>query len=87
VETGVRRDGWVEISAGLEEGQQVVVTGLQGLRDGDAVHIAAAGDPQRGPDSRARGQSRTAPGHVLWIVLTSWATSYALWRPRPARGR
>jgi membrane fusion protein (multidrug efflux system) len=39
VETGIRRDGWVEVSAGLEVGQHVVVAGLQGLRDGDQVRI------------------------------------------------
>jgi membrane fusion protein (multidrug efflux system) len=39
VETGIRRDGWVEVSAGLEVGQRVVVAGLQGLRDGDQVRI------------------------------------------------
>lgn len=43
VSTGLRRDGWVEIRAGLDEGERVVVAGLQRLRDGRAVRIAKTG--------------------------------------------
>jgi len=50
VETGIRRDGWVEVSAGLEAGQRVVVAGLQGLRDGDRVRIES-GDIEGGSGS------------------------------------
>ena len=43
VKTGVRRDGWVEVTEGLEAGQRVVVAGLQGLRDGDRVRTGPPG--------------------------------------------
>jgi len=36
---GARRDGWVEVRSGLEEGDHVVVAGLQRLVDGAAVII------------------------------------------------
>jgi membrane fusion protein (multidrug efflux system) len=40
VQTGIRRGGWVEITSGVNAGDQVVVSGLQGLRDGMTVRIA-----------------------------------------------
>ena len=39
VQTGIRRDGWVEISSGVSADERVVVAGLQRLRDGMAVRI------------------------------------------------
>lgn len=39
VQTGIRRDGWVEITSGVSADEQVVVAGLQRLRDGIAVQI------------------------------------------------
>ncbi|WP_372619244.1 efflux RND transporter periplasmic adaptor subunit [Falsiroseomonas sp.] len=40
VQTGVRRDGVVEIADGLEAGERVVVSGAGFLRDGDRVRVA-----------------------------------------------
>jgi RND family efflux transporter MFP subunit len=39
--TGARRDGMVEITAGLAAGEQVVVTGAGFLSDGDRIRVAA----------------------------------------------
>ncbi|WP_200244370.1 efflux RND transporter periplasmic adaptor subunit [Lamprobacter modestohalophilus] len=39
VQTGIRRDGWVEITSGVSADERVVVAGLQRLRDGIAVQI------------------------------------------------
>ena len=39
VETGMRRDGKVAITSGLDVGERVVIRGLQRLRDGMAVRI------------------------------------------------
>ncbi|MFD2110404.1 efflux RND transporter periplasmic adaptor subunit [Thiorhodococcus fuscus] len=50
VETGTRRDGWVEIHNGVAAGERVVVAGLQGLRDGLAVRPTSAAKP---PDTGA----------------------------------
>jgi multidrug efflux pump subunit AcrA (membrane-fusion protein) len=40
VQTGIRRDGWIEITSGVSADEQVVVAGLQPLRDGIAVQIS-----------------------------------------------
>jgi len=42
VQIGQRRDGWVEILSGLEPHAQVVVSGLQKVRDGTRVNASAA---------------------------------------------
>jgi len=42
VQIGQRRDGWVEILSGLEPGAQVVVSGLQKVRDGARVNASIA---------------------------------------------
>jgi membrane fusion protein (multidrug efflux system) len=42
VTTGARRDGLVEISAGLEEGELVVAKGVHRVRDGAPVTVAGA---------------------------------------------
>jgi len=42
VQIGQRRDGWVEILSGLEAGAQVVVSGLQKVRDGARVQASFA---------------------------------------------
>ncbi|MFW6257978.1 MAG: efflux RND transporter periplasmic adaptor subunit [Halochromatium sp.] len=39
VQTGIRRDGWVEITDGVSADERVVVEGVQRLRDGIAVEI------------------------------------------------
>ena len=44
VRTGQRRDGLVEISAGIDAGDLVVVAGLQRLRDGATVRITREHD-------------------------------------------
>jgi membrane fusion protein (multidrug efflux system) len=40
VETGVRRDGWVEIRSGLAAGDRVVTEGHAALRDGMRVRLS-----------------------------------------------
>lgn len=42
VELGQRRDGVVEVVAGLNEGDTIVVAGIQKIRDGAAVTVSAA---------------------------------------------
>ncbi len=39
VSLGTRRDGFVEVTAGLSEGEQVVTTGIVKLRDGAAIIV------------------------------------------------
>jgi multidrug efflux pump subunit AcrA (membrane-fusion protein) len=41
VTTGSRRDGTIEITAGLAAGERVVVTGAGFLSDGDRIRVAA----------------------------------------------
>lgn len=45
VQTGLRRDGMVEVLEGLTEGDQVVVAGVQKIADGAVVHILPAAAP------------------------------------------
>ncbi|WPL13413.1 MULTISPECIES: efflux RND transporter periplasmic adaptor subunit [Thiorhodovibrio] len=45
VATGLRRDGWVEIRDGVNEGERAVVAGVQSLRDGRAVRVAKPDAP------------------------------------------
>jgi membrane fusion protein (multidrug efflux system) len=59
VETGIRRDGWVEVTAGLEVGQRIVVAGLQGLRDGDEVRIEGSNAPGLGIDRAPAERAET----------------------------
>jgi len=42
VQIGQRRDGWVEVLSGLDADAQVVVSGLQKIRDGASVHVQLA---------------------------------------------
>ena len=49
VETGVRRDGWVEIRSGLAAGDRVVTQGQAVLSDGMAVRLVADGKVGQGP--------------------------------------
>ncbi len=39
VETGIRRDGWVEVLAGLESGEKVAAANLENLQDGVEVEV------------------------------------------------
>jgi membrane fusion protein (multidrug efflux system) len=65
VQTGIRRDGWVEITDGVSADERVVVAGLQRLRDGIAVQIKD--DPQRqstqSPASKRKPDEHTEPAH------------------------
>jgi len=42
IETGIRRDGVVEVVSGLSENDRVAVSGAGFLKDGDAVGLAPA---------------------------------------------
>ena len=55
VATGQRRDGMVAIESGLEEGAQVVVRGLQRVRDGKAVTVL--GDAPPAPGAATEGDT------------------------------
>jgi membrane fusion protein (multidrug efflux system) len=48
VTTGMRKDGVIVVSSGLAEGQQVVIRGLQRVRDKGAVKIKGAASAQSG---------------------------------------
>jgi multidrug efflux pump subunit AcrA (membrane-fusion protein) len=39
VKTGARQDDWVEILAGLNEGEHIIVSPPAGLRDGHPVEV------------------------------------------------
>jgi membrane fusion protein, multidrug efflux system len=54
VVVGQRRDGLVEVSEGLAAGDQVVVSGVQRLRDGAPVRVLG-GEPPAGPPGAGRG--------------------------------
>lgn len=43
VATGARREGLVEVTGGLQEGERIVVAGAGFLADGDMVRVAAGG--------------------------------------------
>ena len=60
VEAGQRRDGKVEVVAGLAPGDTVVTAGHLKLRDGVAVRVAGA-DVPRGKDAAAAGAPADAP--------------------------
>jgi membrane fusion protein (multidrug efflux system) len=58
VETGVRTPGFVEITRGVEAGEQVVVGGLERLTEGMAVRPTMV---QRRPDGPTRDSTVAAP--------------------------
>ena len=60
VEAGQRRDGKVEVVAGLAPGDTVVTAGHLKLRDGVAVRVAGA-DAPKGKDAAAAGAPADAP--------------------------
>jgi HlyD family secretion protein len=41
VETGMRRDGFVEVLSGLKPGERIVLAGAGYLRDGDLVRVSS----------------------------------------------
>jgi len=57
VVVGQRSDGLVEVIEGLAAGDQVVVSGVQRLRDGAAVRVLG-GEPAAGPPAAAPGGTR-----------------------------
>jgi len=62
VDTGVRRDGRVEIVSGLSAGDVVVTAGQIKLRDGVAVRTAAEGAGPPGGAAKARANGTRAGG-------------------------
>jgi membrane fusion protein (multidrug efflux system) len=56
IEVGLRRDGFVEVVAGLKPGEQIITEGLVRLRPGQPVRIANAGQ------ERPTGAERAATG-------------------------
>jgi len=64
VETGQRRDGMVAVRNGIEEGQTVIVRGLQRLRDGAAVQVLGetGTDGEDKTSSELRGTSAKPEG-------------------------
>jgi membrane fusion protein, multidrug efflux system len=55
VQIGQREPGRVEVVAGLQAGEQVVVEGTQKVRDGAVVRAAEMPPPQPSPGDRGRG--------------------------------
>ncbi len=49
VQTGIRRDGWIEITSGVSADERVVVAGLQRLRDGMPVRISGDQEQSEAP--------------------------------------
>lgn len=65
VETGARKAGLVEITAGLEAGQDVIVEGVQRVRDGGPVRLQGdegPGNKPEAPQSPARSIGGAAAG-------------------------
>lgn len=63
VETGMDSRGMVEIRNGLAEGEQIVITGGNTLRDGMAIRaVGALGDTAAGPPPPAGQRSGSAAG-------------------------
>lgn len=58
VKTGLRQDGRIAIAEGLSPGAQVVVRGLQRLRDGSAVNVLGDDGASAEPDSAADNDQR-----------------------------
>jgi HlyD family secretion protein len=57
---GIPSGGTVEIMNGLKQGEQVVVVGLSGLNDGDAVRVMPSNTGQ--PSGQPQQQGQDAPG-------------------------
>jgi len=47
VQTGIQKDGWVEILAGLQPGERIVADGTNRVRPNDPVSVAGAGQRTR----------------------------------------
>jgi len=62
VQTGQRRDGMVAVLGGLDDGQTVIVRGLQRLRDGAAVQVMGAKDGQDKTSSELGAKTGTPDG-------------------------
>jgi HlyD family secretion protein len=55
VEIGTEGDQLIEVTGGLNEGDQVITTGARALRDGDRVQLAGGEGGRRGNGGRGRG--------------------------------
>ena len=69
LELGFRNDALLEVLSGLEEGEQIVVVGQDGLTDGTPIEILSSGgtvsdsDPSDGaPSARPGSDDRPGPG-------------------------
>jgi len=62
VETGVERDRVIEVTSGLEAGEQVVETGLLRLRAEQRVEIAEDDDEPKDDVSREKGENAAEQG-------------------------
>jgi membrane fusion protein (multidrug efflux system) len=58
VETGQRRDGRIAVLTGLDEGEQVIIRGLQRVRDGTPLNILSTEDAATA-DAAARAEQPT----------------------------
>jgi RND family efflux transporter MFP subunit len=64
VQTGIRDGERIEITAGVQEGLQVITTGAGAIKDGDRVLVATGGPDATGGGRRgapARGQNNQRP--------------------------
>jgi len=59
VEIGTEGDQLIEVTGGLNEGDQVITTGARALRDGDRVQLAGGESGRRGNGGRGRGDGAT----------------------------
>jgi len=58
IETGVRRDGMVEVLDGVAAGEPVIARGIQSLRDGTRVQLVDPPDGNAAPATSARSTQR-----------------------------
>lgn len=53
IETGVDEGTWLEVTGGLEAGQEIVIAGIDGLSNGAAVRVARGVDPYAGATTQS----------------------------------
>ncbi|HTK35482.1 MAG TPA: efflux RND transporter periplasmic adaptor subunit [Caulobacteraceae bacterium] len=65
--TGLRKDGWVEVTSGLNPGQQIVADGSNRVRPNDPVQIVGGGGQggQRGAGGAAQGAPAATGGRAV----------------------
>ena len=72
VKLGIRRGGQVEITEGLNEGEQVVVAGQQRLqKDGTPLRVVELGKPPKPPAAAASAASAPVTGGASGAVANS----------------